>query len=126
MNRFRFGAALLVLLLAASLWAQWGTRALHAPIARAITQSAEACSHEDWQTAEAARLRAYEAWLEARNLTAALNDQQYVEEADALFAQLPVYARNQDQTEYITTCRTLALRILSLSEAHRWNWWNVF
>lgn len=124
MNRFRIGAAMLLVLLALGIWAQRWTENACTPIAGSLSEAAELAGEGSWEAAEAALDRGQRLWQESWHLTAALADHEPMEDIDALFAQLPVYAREQSE-DFSSLCRELSRRIQAVADAHSLTWWNV-
>lgn len=122
MGRFRIGAALLAILLAAGLWAQGRMMAVHMPIADAMEAAADAAMSGSWEEAESHVRTAQSKWLDARLLTAALADHQPLEDIECLLAQLPVYAASDQPDSFAAACRDAARKIRAVADAHHLHW----
>lgn len=125
MKRFWIGLSMLVLLLAASIFAQHRMERVHTPCAMDLQWSADRAREGDWQAAGALALRARESWTENWHLSAILANHQPIDEVDALFEELQVYLDRQETTSYCAACVFLAQRVLDLGESFRLNWWNL-
>lgn len=125
MTRGIIGIVLLLVLLAGGMFTQWTMDKVEAPITQELTSAAQAGSRELWDTALVHQEAAMKAWRKSWYLTAALADHMPMEDIDSLFARLPVYAAQQDTTEYAAACRELARRIEAVADAHKLTWWNL-
>ena len=125
MTRGIIGIVLLLVLLAGGMFIQWTMDTIHAPITQQLTQAAQAGFRELWDTALEHQEAAARQWKKSWRLTAALADHMPMEDIDSLFARLPVYAAQEEQTEYAAACRELARRIEAVADAHRLTWWNL-
>ena len=99
--------------------------ALQCPIAGELTQAAGAGARSDWDAARLHQETAQRGWRKYWCLTAAFADHQPMEDADSLFARLPVYAAGGDSTEFSACCRELARRVQAIADAQRLTWWNL-
>lgn len=122
MTRFRIGAALLALLLAISLLAQWGMARIHLPIARTLEETAQYARAENWASAVRSLSGAEARWLHYRGISAALADHQPMEDIEALFAQLKCLTGEPD---FAPLCMELRCRVTAMADAHRLTWWNL-
>lgn len=125
MKRAVIGVFLMLFLLAAGIFSQWGMETLHNPIARDLTAAAEAAEQQDWAKAEAAGQSAQRGWRRSWMVDAALADHTPMEDIDSLFARAAVYLRQRDDVEYAAACRELARRIHAMSQAHVLSWRNL-
>ena len=125
MTRGIIGIVLLLVLLAGGMFTQWTMDKIQAPISQELTQAAQAGERELWDTATLHQETAARAWRTSWRLTAAFADHMPMEDIDSLFASLPVYAAQEEQTEYAAACRELARRIEAVADAHRLTWWNL-
>ena len=125
MTRGIIGILLLFLLLAAGFFVQWTMEALQCPITGELTQAASAGARSDWDTARLHQETAQRGWRKYWRLTAAFADHQPMEDADCLFARLPVYAAQADSAEFSACCRELARRVQAIADAHSLTWWNL-
>ena len=48
-----------------------------------------------------------------------------MDEVDALFAEMEIYARTGEQPHFAACCKELAQRLEAIADAHKFSWWNV-
>lgn len=125
MTRGVIGMVLLLVLLAGGMFTQWTMDKIEAPISQELTQAARAGARELWDTALLHQETAAKAWRKSWRLAAAFADHMPMEDIDSLFARLPIYAVQQESTEYAAACQELARRIEAVADAHRLTWWNL-
>lgn len=125
MNRFRIGAVMLLVLLAAGLWAQSRTARMAAPVTQALERAQHSALDGDWETADAMASAAFQRWQDSWRQTAALADHQPMEDIDGLMAQLPVYAAGREPLEFAALCADLSRRVTAVADAHALHWWNI-
>lgn len=124
MNRFRIGAALLVILLAGSLSVQWGMNGIFAPASAALEQAAALGAGGNWPRAADCVRQADARWRRYRHISAVFADHQPMEDIDSQLARLAVYAAARETAEFTAASRELARRMDAMADAHRLNWWN--
>ena len=49
-----------------------------------------------------------------------------MEEIDALFAQVEVYAAAREETDFAAGCAALSRKVEAMGLAHGASWWNLF
>lgn len=125
MKRSKFGAVLLVFLLATGIFISWSMKRCHTPISQDLEQAAQAALAEDWAEAAALTDRASAGWQQCWRFSAALADHEPMEEIDSMFAELEVYLQAKDSECTAAVCAELARRVEDMSDAHRLNWWNL-
>ena len=125
MSRGILGIVLLLVLLAAGFFVQWTMATLQTPITGELIQAAQAGARQDWDTARLHQETAQRGWRKCWRLTAAFADHGPMEDADSLFARLPVYAAQEESAEFAACCRELARRVQAMADAHRLTWWNL-
>ena len=125
MKHLWFGAGLLALLLAVSLWLGNMLETTHHTPAKDLDKAAEAVLKEDWALAEALYQRAEKHWQKHRNLTAALARHDPIDQIDIGFAMLADYSRGKDSVSFAATCSQLAQQLRSLPQSHGFSWWNL-
>ena len=135
MKRSWIGFALLLVLLAGGIAATVGMEKCHEPIARDLANAAEQTVNGDWEQAQAHLLRAKSAWGSTRKFAACFADHTPMEEVsaelaameeiDALFAQVEVYAAAREEAEFAAGCAELSRRMEAMANAHGAQWWNV-
>ena len=125
MKRLWFGAGLLVLLLATSLYLGDVIVDLTAPVESDLDKAAVAALDGNWPLASALYLRAQKHWDDTRNQTAALIHHDPIQQIDVGFAVLPSYAACEDSAGFCAACSQLAQQIRSLPQPHDPKWWNL-
>jgi hypothetical protein len=125
MKHLWFGAGLLALLLAVSLWLGNTLETVHHTPARDLDKAAQAALEGDWPLATALYQRAERHWQKHRNLTAALARHDPIEQIDIGFATLKDYARCADTVSFAAGCSQLAQQLRSLPQSHTSSLWNL-
>ena len=97
MKRSWIGFILLLVLLAGGIAATWGMAKCHEPIARDLENAAKTALQGDMAQGEVLMLQAREAWGRSRHLGACFADHTPMEEIDALFAEVEVYAAAREE-----------------------------
>ena len=122
MTRFLLGVGLMLTLLAAGLFIWYTAERIHTPVSSLLTEAAET---PDTDTALSKALQAREKWNSTWHAAAAFSDHAPMDEIDALFAQLPIYAEMSHQADFAACCAQLAALITATAEAHALSWWNI-
>lgn len=125
MKRTVFGVILLAALLAACLLIENRMTAIHGPTALLVEKAGQLALSEDWADAEITFEKARNRWEKSRRLTASLADHTPMEDADALFAQLKIFAEQRETTHFAALCQELSGRVEAMADAHAAAWWNV-
>lgn len=125
MKHLWFGAGLLGLLLAVSLYLGGALEDTHHIPAKDLEKAAEAALDEDWALASALSIRAKQHWMKHRNLSAALVNHGLLDQIDALFSRLEIYALREEETAFAATSVQLAQQLRSLPQSHSFTWWNL-
>ena len=125
MKRIWIGIGLLAALLAVGLWLGEFMEDAHQPGARDLNRAAQAAQEGNWDTAKALAARAGEIWQKKWRVTAAVADHEPMDEMDGLFAEVKVYGRQEDTTQFSAACAHLASLLNAMGESHGCYWWNV-
>lgn len=125
MKRSWIGLFLLLVLLAGSICVTCAMGQCHEAIARDLSSAAEEAIHGDWGQGKALLLRAREAWGSTRRFAACFADHTPMEEIDALFAQVEVYAEAREEPDFAAGCAALARKMEAMGQAHGITWWNL-
>ena len=64
-------------------------------------------------------------WENQWSAIASMADHEPMDEVDALFAEMEIYARAGEQPHFAACCKQLARRIHSFADVHRFIWWNM-
>ena len=111
MKRSWIGFVLLLVLLAGGIAATWGMAKCHEPIARDLENAAKTALQGDMAQGEVLMLQAREAWGRSRHLGACFADHTPMEEIDALFAEVEVYAAAREETDFAAGCAALSRKV---------------
>ena len=125
MKRIWIGIVLLGVLLISGIGAGEFMEQAHDPVARDVRQAGDLALQGQWELAQALVKRGQDRWEEKWPVTAAIADHEPMDEIDALFAQLEVYAAAKDQITYTALCAHLASLLEAISQSHSLNWWNL-
>ena len=125
MKRSGIGLILLLVLLAGGIAATWAMETCHAPISRDLRDAALAAEKGDWDRGESLLLSARTAWGQSRHFSACFADHTPMEEIDALFAQVEVYAAAREETDFAAGCAALSRKVEAMGQAHGAAWWNL-
>ena len=124
MKRSWIGLGILLVLLVIGLLVTWGMGKLHEPIARELEQAASFALEDDWARAVPTAAAAKTSWERGRHFAACFADHTPMEEIDALFAQMEVYAAAEENTDFAAVCAELSRKVEAMGEAHGLMWWN--
>ena len=97
----------------------------HNPVARDVQRAGELALQGEWALAQALVKRGQDRWEEKWPVTAAIADHEPMDEIDALFAQLNVYADAKEALAYSAACAHLASLLEAISHSHSLTWWNL-
>ena len=125
MKRAKLGAVCLVLLLGISLGVSICMERIHAPVARDLELAAQMVCEGDFETALGLEARADAAWQRWDRFRACFCDHTPMEEADALFRKLRVYAALKKEEEFAAASARLCAQLALLAGSERVSWGNV-
>lgn len=97
----------------------------HMPAAQMLEQAAEQTLQGEFDRAVALGMEAKDRWERRWNATATMADQSPMDDVDALFAEMEIYAKTGEKPHFAATCRELSQRIEAVADAHRFSWWNI-
>ncbi len=126
MKRSWFGFLLLVALLVGSLLVTKVMVDIHKPLEDQLLGAAHCAMTSNWPEAETLFRQTQKTWKSWEHFRSCFADHNPVEEIDAAFGALEVYAQNRDVLSFAATCRSLARQIAAVGEAHQLVWWNLF
>lgn len=95
------------------------------PTGELLEQAAEKTLSGDFDAGIALGMEARSRWQCQWDGIAAIADHEPMDEVDALFAEMEVYARAGEEPHFAACCKQLARRIRSFADVHRFIWWNV-
>ena len=125
MRRMWLGIGLLTVFLALGIWSSYAMTKLHDPTAHQLEQAADLALQGDLPAAVALAESAQKSWESRWHGTAIVADHTPMDEIDANFAKLTVYAKASHLADFSATCRQLAALITATAEAHTFSWWNI-
>lgn len=125
MKRIWLGIALLVVIALLGFWLQFGMDKLHSRAVENLDAAANAALQEDWDTALALFRQAQQDWQKAQSITAAAADHSPMDDVERLYAELEIYARQQETDHFAATCNQLSRMTQAVIDAHRLSWRNL-
>ena len=125
MKRGWLGAGILAVFLALGLVVSALASNAHHPTGDMLEQAAEKTLSGDFAGGIALGMEARQRWQRQWNGTASIADHSPMDEVDALFAEMEIYARTGEQPHFAACCKELAQRLEAIADAHRFSWWNV-
>ncbi len=125
MKRFWIGITVLAVLLAVGLGITLFISDSHEPISLSLAQAAQKAEAADWAQAAALAKQAMAAWMQCRDFTAAFADHTVLEEIDAIFAEIDVYAAMEDRISFAAACAHLSELTKAVAESHLPKWQNL-
>ena len=125
MKRIWIGIGLLLGLLAAGILVAEGMEDAHLAASGQMRQASRLALADNWEQAEALTHQARQSWEKKWVFTASLADHEPMDEIDALFAQLMVYAERRRAAEYSAAAMRLACLLESMGRSHTFSWWNL-
>lgn len=125
MARGWFGVGILVVFLILGIVIAGEMDDAHLPTGELLTQAAEMTVNGDFEGAVALGIEAKARWDKQWTGTAAVADHSPMDEVDALFAEMEIYAQTGEAPHFAACCKELAQRVQSVADAHRFSWWNL-
>ena len=125
MARGWLGAAVLVVFLILGIVIAGAMDKAHLPTGELLTQAAEMTLNGEFEKGVALGMEAKTQWEKKWSGTAAVADHSPMDEVDALFAEMEIYARTGEEPHFAACCKELAQRVRSVADAHRFSWWNL-
>jgi len=125
MVRGWLGVGILIVFLVAGVVTAGAMDNAHIPTEKLLAQAAEKTLNGDFEEAVALGLEAKDRWEKHWNGTATVADHSPMDDVDALFAEMEIYAQTEEKPHFAACCKELSRRIQAVADAHRFNWWNV-
>jgi len=125
MARGWFGAAILVLFLALGFLAADRMENAHGPTEDLLKQAADATLDGEFDRGVTLGMEAKRRWERHWNGTATLADHSPMDDVDALFAEMEIYAKTGEEPHFAACCLELSKRLKAMAEAHTFSWWNI-
>ena len=125
MRRIWFGAALLAALLLLGIGVSIFMKQTHNPGSECLKQAASLAQEDHWPEARTQFANAREKWQKKWHVTASVADHEPMDQVDALFAELAVYAQQEDILAFCGGCAHLAKLLESFADSNALSWWNL-
>lgn len=125
MVRGWLGAGILVLFLVLSIVVAVVMDNTQIPTSELLLQAAEQTVNGDFSGAVPKAMEAKHRWDKQWNGTAVVADHSPMDDVDALFSEMEVYAKTGEEPHFAACCQELAQRLQAVAEAHKFSWWNV-
>ncbi len=125
MARGWLGAGLLAVFLLLSVGASVAMDNAHLPTGDLLSQAAEVTLSGDFDRGVQLGMEAKVRWEKAWSATAVVADHSPMDDVDALFAEMEIYAKTGEQPHFAACCLELSQRLQAVAEAHRFSWANV-
>ena len=125
MARGWFGAGILVLFLILGLVVSVNMDNSHLPTGALLEQAADQTLNGEFAQGVALGMEAKARWERQWNGTATVADHSPMDDVDALFAELEVYAKAGEEPHFAACCLELSKRLQAVADAHKFSWWNV-
>lgn len=125
MGRFWIGVILLVGLLILGFWVSAAMDGVHQEIADTLEQAARFTFSGETARGVATAGKARAQWQRRWHTTASVADHAPMDEIDSLFAQMDMYEKTGNYSEFTACCHRIAKLVRAVGEAHALNWWNL-
>lgn len=125
MKRLWVGIGCLTVILAMGIFLSLAFGKLHGPLAEDLRQAGALAEAGDWESARALSSRCRTDWERYRNWVSAFADHEPVEEMEARFARLEVYAAAREQADFSALCAQLAAMAEAMGDSQRLTWWSL-
>ena len=119
------GFLLLTVLLLLGLLSSWYLNRPQQALADQLEDSAWLALSGQWEKARKGVEEARKSWEQRRGLWAVFADHTPMEEIDAQFSRLTVYAAAREKGSFAAACTTLARQLEALGGAQQLRWQNV-
>lgn len=125
MKRFWIGITVLAVLLASGWAVAFFMERCHTPISKELAQASQIAVSGQLKQAAKIADNAKTQWLSCRDFTAAFADHDVLEEMDALFAEIDVYAVTGNSISFSAACAHLSELAKAVAESHHPKWQNL-
>ena len=125
MGRGWFGLAILIVFLILGFVTAGVMDNAHLPTESLLAQAAEKTLSGNFEEAVALGQQAKNRWDKHWNGTATVADHSPMDDVDALFAEIEIYAATEEKPHFAAVCKELSQRIQAMAGAHRFSWWNI-
>lgn len=124
MKRLYIGIVLLVVLLVLGITITIAFAAVHDPLSQQLLQASRVAEDNPAQAAALAA-EAKLQWEQWRRFTAAVSDHEPLEQIDAQFARLAVFARLDQPAEFAATCAEISRLLSAMADSQQIAWWDL-
>ena len=125
MIRGWLGVGILVCFLILGLITSSAMDSAHLPTCEMLDQAADKTLRGDFDGGVALGMAAKARWEQQWNSTATVADHSPMDDVDALFSEMEIYAQTGEEPHFAACCRELAQRLEAVAGAHKFNWRNV-
>lgn len=125
MARGWFGLGILIVFLILGIGVTAAMNSAHNSTEALLVEAAEQTLNGSFDRAVTLGLEAKTQWEDHWNGTATVADHSPMDEVDALFAEMEIYAKAEEKPHFAAVCRELSRRISSFADAHRFSLWNI-
>ena len=125
MGRGWLGLGILIIFLALGFVVAEAMDSAHIPTEKLLEQAAEKTLQGEFEQAVALGAEAKSRWDRQWNGTATVADHSPMDDVDALFAEMEIYAKTEEKPHFAACCQELSQRLEAMAGAHRFSWWNV-
>ena len=123
--RLWIGVAVLLVLLALGIGLMIGVSLQQDELAQTISKAQEAVLARDWEQALPYAQKAQALWENARHFAASFADHAPLEQMDALFSELWIYAKEAMAVEFASVCSYISNLAKAIGESQSVLWWNL-
>lgn len=125
MVRGWLGVGILIVFLVLGLVTMRAMDKAHLPTGELLEQAAEKTLQGEFEQAIALGAEAKSRWERQWNGTATVADHSPMDDVDALFGEMEIYARTGEEPHFAACCQELARRVKAMATAHCFSWWNI-
>ena len=123
--RFWIGVAVLLVLLAVGIGVTVGVSVQQDRLAQIIDKAQEAVLSRGWEQALPYARQAQRLWENTRHFAASFADHEPLEQMDAFFSQLWIYAQEALEVEFASVCSYISNLAKAIGESQSVFWWNL-
>ena len=125
MVRGWLGAGILAVFLVLGLVTADAMDNAHLPTGELLEEAADKALNGEFEQGVSLGMEAKSRWDRQWNGTAVLADHSPMDDVDALFGEMEIYARAGEEPHFAACCQELSQRLQAIAGAHRFSWWNV-
>ena len=125
MKRGWLGGGILVVFLVAGVITSVVMDNAHLPTCDLLRRAADMTLAGEFDRALPLAMEAKNRWEQQWNGTAVVADHSPMDDVDALFGEMVIYAQAGEEPHFAACCQELSQRLEAMAGAHRFSWWNV-